>query len=378
MNRNRLVITPLLVSLLAGAAGASAVGGAPSTPASIVAAAKKEGKLLVYSTTDASAAASLLDDFATLYAEIKVEYVDINSSELYERFVREADTGTDSSDLIWSSAMDLQIKLVNDGYALHYDSSEAELLPPWAIWKNEAYGTTFEPIGFAYNKRLLAPNEVPQSHAELVELLRTNIDRFKGKLASYDPEKSGIGFLLITQDARIDPAFHQAVSIYGAVGIQLYGTTSAMTRRIVTGEHLLGFNLIGSYAFAAQRDAPDLGIVYPRDYTLVVTRIALIPKVARHANAAKLFLDYLLSRRGQDVLANRGKLFSIRPDVEGETTAAALEKALGKSLKPIPVGPGLLVYLDQAKRLEFLKQWQRSLAADTVPQMREDPGAPAP
>jgi iron(III) transport system substrate-binding protein len=35
--------------------------------------------------------------------------------------------------------------------------------------------------------------------------------------------------------------------------------------------------------------------------------------------------------------------------------------AMGNTLKPIPVSPALLVYLDQAKRLEFLNRWQQAL-----------------
>ena len=61
------------------------------------------------------------------------------------------------------------------------------------------------------------------------------------------------------------------------------------------------------------------------------------------------------------LLANQADLFSIRADVEGETSMAGLTKQLGDSLKPIPIGTGLLVYLDQSKRLEFLKQWQQAI-----------------
>jgi len=48
--------------------------------------------------------------------------------------------------------------------------------------------------------------------------------------------------------------------------------------------------------------------------------------------------------------------------VEGDLTAHGLAKTLGNALKPIQVGPGLLTYLDQAKRLEFIKQWQQTAA----------------
>jgi len=332
-----------------------------ATAAPVVSAAEKEGKVVIYSTTDSVAAAPLLKDFGALHPKITVEYNDMNSTEVYNRFVSEVAAGGGSADLLWSSAMDLQIKLANDGSAQEYKSPEASGLPSWALWKNEAFGTTFEPIAFVYNKRLLKPEEVPQSHAELVKLLKANPDRFKGKVTCYDPERSGIGFMLLTQDARTDPAFADTIKTYGKVGVKLYTSTGAMMERILSGEHLIGFNMIGSYAIGKQRKDPNLGVVYPKDYTLVMSRIALIPKVAKHPNAGKVFLDYLLSARGQEIIANKAVLFSLRSDVQGEYTAAALNQALGTSLKPIPVSTSLLVYLDQSKRLEFLKQWQEAL-----------------
>ena len=349
-----------LLTLLC-AAGTLAAGKPPATSPQVLKAAEEEGKILVYSTTDSAAAAPLLKDFADYRPKISVDYNDMNSTEVYNRFVSEAAAGSGTADLIWSSAMDLQIKLANDGYALSYQSPEASSLPSWAVWKNEAFGTTFEPIGFVYNKRLLKPEEVPQSHAELVKLLNEHTDRFQGKVTAYDPERSGLGFLLITQDARIDPNFSETAKAYGKAAAKLYTSTGLMLERIQSGEHLIGFNMISSYALAKQKSDPSLGTVYPKDYTLVMSRIAFIPKLAKHPNAAKVFLDYLLSGRGQEVIGNKAFLFSIRPDVQGETTAAALEKAMGSSLKPIPVSPSLLVYLDQSKRLEFLKRWQQAI-----------------
>ena len=342
------------------AADARAAGVPPATPPATVAAAEKETKLVVYSTTDSASAGPLLKDFAALYPKIAVEYDDMNSTELYNRFVSEAAAGSGSADLLWSSAMDLQIKLVSDGYAQEYASPEASALPPLAAWRSQAFGTTFEPIAFVYNKRLLKPDEVPQSHADLVKLLAARPDRFRGKLTSYDPERSGLGFLLITRDAKIDPNFAEAEKAYGKAGVKLYTSTGAMIERIVSGEHLIGFNMIGSYAVLRQKKSPALGIVYPKDYMLVMSRIAVIPKAARHPNAAKVFLDYLLSTRGQQALADAA-LFSIRGDVQGENTAATLTKSHGSSLKPIPVGPPLLEYLDPSKRLEFLKNWQQAV-----------------
>ena len=357
----------LLVALIACAVcvamarrAAAADDDRPATAKEVISAAEQEGKITIYSTTDSALVQPLLKDFAALYPKIPVEYTDMNSTELYNRVISEAAAGAVAGDMLWSSAMDLQVKLANDGYAAAYASPELSHLPKWAAWRNEAFATTFEPIVFVYNKRLVKPDEAPQSHAELAKALEAKPDRWKGKVTSYDPERSGIGFLLVTQDSKLDPNFAQTERAYGKVSVKLYTSVGAMLERIQSGEHLLGFNIFGSYALARQKKDPSLAIVYPKDYTIVMSRIALVPTAAKHQNGGKVFLDYLLSKRGQRLMA-KGMLFSIRDDVEGEATASALTKELGATLKPLPVGPALLEYLEQSKRLEFLKQWQQAL-----------------
>src|SRR5262245_55204718 len=139
----------------ASAAQAQAPEGYPADYAKIVDAAKKEGKVVVYATTDAVAANPLIKDFESLYPGIKVEYSDLNSTELYNRFIAEAAANNGTADVLWSSAMDLQVKLVADGQAETYASPETKALPKWAVWKDSAYGTTYEPITFVYNHGLV-------------------------------------------------------------------------------------------------------------------------------------------------------------------------------------------------------------------------------
>lgn len=83
-----------------------------------------------------------------------------------------------------------------------------------------------------------------------------------------------------------------------------------MMERISSGENLIGYNILGSYAYAKAKKDPAIGYVYPKDYTQVVSRLAIVSKKARNPSAARLWLDYLLSKRGQTVLANQSELFS--------------------------------------------------------------------
>ena len=337
--------------------------GYPSTYRAVVSAARDEGKVVVYSTTDMSAVAALIRDFELLYPGVKVDYNDLNSSELHNRFLAEIAANRPSADVLWSSAMDLQMKLANDNFAERYKSPEVASLPEWAVWRDAAFGTTFEPAVFVYNKRFVTGEDIPQTHADFAKLITTQRDKYAGNVTTYDVEKSAVGFLFATQDSRIHAGFWELVRALGVNAVELEANTSVMVQRIASGKDYLGYNLIGSYALTRARRDPSIGVVMPKDYTLVMSRIALLSKAARHPNAGKLWLDYLLSKRGQSILSSRSELFSIRSDVPGEFTAATLRQTLGTSLKAIGVGPPLLVFLDQAKQQEFLRHWRRETGA---------------
>src|SRR5205807_250994 len=83
---------------------------------------------------------------------------------------------------------------------------------------------------------LLKAEDVPHSHACLAKSLSADPAKWRGKVASYDPERSGIGFLLITQDSRLDPDFAATARAYGAAGVKLYTSIGAMLERIQSGE----------------------------------------------------------------------------------------------------------------------------------------------
>ncbi|MDC6315919.1 ABC transporter substrate-binding protein, partial [Ralstonia solanacearum] len=80
----RAAVAVAVAALTLGtAAFAQVPAGYPASYADTIAAAKKEGKVVVYATTDTKAADPLIKDFESLYPGVKVEYNDMNSSELY-------------------------------------------------------------------------------------------------------------------------------------------------------------------------------------------------------------------------------------------------------------------------------------------------------
>jgi len=332
--------------------------GYPAAYAVTVRAAEDEGQLSIHSTTDERVAMPLVADFRRLYPRIAVTYEDLGSTELYHRFIAENQLGREAADVLWSSAMDHMVALATAGHALAYASPEQAHLPAWAQWQDRLWATTYEPVVFAHHKPSLPKGDAPRSHAALAGWLA----RAQGSAVSYDIQKSGLGYFLAAQDAAAsEGVFWATAQALGAGRARLLLTTDAMVRRIADGRARFGLNLLGAYTVAQARQRPTLGVIFPEDYTLVTSRVLLINNRTAHPNAARLWLDYLLSRRGQTVMATTARLYALREDVQGETTGAALRQLLGDRARPVALGPALSAPLANAAYGDFIARWRAAL-----------------
>ncbi|MDB5818732.1 MAG: hypothetical protein JWQ11_2372 [Rhizobacter sp.] len=327
----------------------------------VVDAARREGRVVVYSTTDFAVAQPMIRAFEAAYPGVSLVYQDMNSVELRNRFLAEAAGGTSPVDVLWSSAMSVQFKLVNDGHALVYESPEKAHIPAWAAWRNEAWGTSYEPVGFVHNTRLLAEADAPSTHADFARLLADRSPSWQGRVATYDIERSATSYLFAAEDARTSGDFWGIVRALGRLKANLYVTTAAMLERVAAGECALAYNVIGSYALRYAATNPALSVRMPTDYTLVASRVAFIARKSTRPNAARLWLDFCLSRAGQQIMADRAFLFSLRDDVQTGLTSRLLGKTLGATNRPIVVGPGLLAHEDKSRRDDFLARWRVAL-----------------
>jgi len=314
-------------------------------------------ELLVYSTTDEKEFAPIVEDFRTLHPDIAVEYVELDAAPLLDRFLAERAVGQPAADLLLSTAMDLQAKLVNDGYAAPHDSPSAQAIPEWARWRNEAFGITFEPAVMVYNTHAMSGRPLPKSRRALLEAIRGDPEFWRGSVGTYDITSSSVGYLLASQDDRLSSEFSALLKAFGDVGVRVEDNSSTLLQMLDRGQLKVGYNLLGSYARGLVEQGAPLAIVYPGDYTLAVLRTAVIPRDAPHPRSAHLFLEYLLSIRGQRLLETRTGLSAIREEVAQETGRFGLSQAEIGLLRPITLGPGLLVYLDSQKRRRLLANW---------------------
>ncbi len=352
-----LAAVPLLMAVFNSASAQSIPEGYPADYGHLLQAAVKEGAVSIYSPTDAEQAKGLIAGFEAAFPGVKVQWNDLSSSAVYNRVVSEAAAGQVGADVVWSNGLDLQLLLVEEGHAVAYRSPEAANLPNWANYKDTAYLTTVEPSVFMYNKAIFR-GKPPTNHGELLDLLASRKDELKGKVATFDPEKSAQAFVTMTTDVHVDDKFWPLVDAFGAADGKVYSSSGQIREKILSGEHTLGFNVNGAYAAQWAAKNPNLVVVYPTDYTISASRAAFISKAAPHPNAARIFLDYMLSKPGQEAVARAG-LPAIRSDTIGDNFATANTLASG-NLKPIPLDASLLADLEPTKRAAFFKRWKQA------------------
>ena len=97
----------------------------------------------------------------------------------------------------------------------------------------------------------------------------------------------------------------------------------------------------------------------PTDYTLILTRAALIPSRASNPATAGVLIDFLLSQTGRQALA-REHLYLEAAEMRGE---GLLDLEDGDSyLRPISLSPVLLAGLDQQRRAHFIALWRSTFS----------------
>jgi iron(III) transport system substrate-binding protein len=319
-------------------------------------------EMTIYSTLDERLAAPLIAAFQAQNPDVAVIYEDLLADQIKSRVTTETTAGGPTADFLFSSAMDLQMKLANDGYARPVRVAEAANWPDWANWRDTAYAMTFEPAVLVYHRPSF-PDGPPQSRLALLDWLRDRQTQDGARIGTYDITRSAVGYLYMARDEEHFPDIWTLVRAMTDAGLETYPTSQDIIDRVADGRLLIGYNILGSYAADQARSLPDLGLVLLRDYTVVISRVAMVPRAARNPDLGERFLAFLMSRDGQELLARKLRLPAVSLEVADADSARAMQAVLGAQLRPVPVSPGLMVYLDQAKRRRLLARWDDATAA---------------
>jgi iron(III) transport system substrate-binding protein len=297
--------------------------------------------LRILSSTDTSFFAPIIENFIAQRPNIQVQYLVAGTTNLDDVFRQ----NPDQFDVVISSAMDLQLKLANDGLAARLDGISH---PEWAQWRGSLFAFTTEPAAIVINNEAFAELPIPATRQDLIEVLRANSDTFLGKVGTYDVRQSGLGYLFATQDARASETFWRLMEVIGTLDAQLYCCSGDMIDDLMTGRILVAYNVLGSYALARSETQDLLTVILPSEFPTTMMRSALVSKTASQPALAEAFVNHLIRLQSDG-----------GPQDFPLPSLGAFQDTTGRT--SIRLEPALMTYLDTLKRQTFLREWESAI-----------------
>ena len=300
-------------------------------------AARREGELVYYASMNVAEANAVIGAFEKRYPFIKVKLNRIGSEKLLTRVLTEARAKKIFADVIQTVEFSMHI-FSRSGILARYTPQANSIYPK--EFKEEGFWTTvyYNAYVTAYNTRLVTARALPKSYDDLLDpkwkgalmMEGTKADWFAGMLQIMGQER---GLKYMRALAKQQPSPREGHEL--------------LAQLIVAGEGLFDINIpAASVERMKERGAPiewtALGEV-----PAIMVGIGLSAQ-APHPNAAKVFLDFVLSREGQKLMQTPGRLIA-RGDLANE------QAAMLKGLKIVPVDPALAEKLDEyAKQLRSI------------------------
>ena len=300
----------------------------------------KNAKVLrILSSTDTSFFAPVIQSYQAINPNVSVEYLVTGTAALDEIFRN----SPEQFDIVVSSAMDLQLKLVNNGFGAKVDSIAH---PSWAQWRQSLFAFTIEPAAIVINKAAFKGRNIPKTRQDLIQELRSRPQFFQNKLGTYDVRQSGLGYLFATQDARASETYWRLMEVMGRIGTNLYCCSGEMIDDLTSGKIAVAYNVLGSYANARKQKDAQIEVILPAEFPTTMMRTALVSTQAQSGENAIGFIRHLLHSQSAKALGNDRKLPPL---------------VLEPGQQTITIEPALMTYLDRLKRQTFIKEWERAI-----------------
>jgi iron(III) transport system substrate-binding protein len=221
------------------------------------------------------------------------------SAGLLNRLI--AEKARPQADVFWSGDPVRAAILKSKGISAAYRSPAAAGLPA-QFSDADAYWTGFSARArvLVYNTQLVRPSEAPTSVLDLTD------ERFRGRACLANPlfgttSMHAAALFVALGDERARAFFEGFVKNGG----RLVSSNGEVRRRVASGDCAIGVTDTDDAA-VARREGKPIGVVYPDADgmgTLVVPNCAVLIAGAPHPEAARRFIDYLLSPETERHLA---------------------------------------------------------------------------
>lgn len=301
-------------------------------------AAQPGGKLVLYTSQPDRDAQRTVEGFRKKNPGVEVEIFRSGTTEVMSKLMAEIAAGQPRADvLLIADALSME-RLKAAGQLLAYPDADVRELPPDAYDRGKTYfGTKLITTGIIVNR------QAPMKPASWKDLLKPEA---KGQVVLPSPLYSGaaaIHMAALTENPALGRDYYEKLAQNGAVALRGNGS---VLNAVAGGQKMYGI-IVEFMALNAKAKGSPVDFVFPTEGVSIVTEPTAILRGTKNPDAARAFVDFLLSKDGQELAVSQG-YFPARKDVKppaGFPDVAAL--------KILPVDIGELRSTDELNKKRF-------------------------
>ena len=280
-------------------------------------------KLMVYTSMKESLIGKLRDAFAKKHPEVAFDYYSAGAGKLMAKVAAERQAGKLTVDVLWHSEVPDFYQLEKEGGFEKYVSPEAKALEspvkdPEGSFTPARLGT----LGIAFNTKKVSAG--PKDWNDLLDA------RFKDGFAIANPALSGTAMVSVAM--LVNTFGWEYIQKLKANGAKIGAGSGQVVDDTASGDFKA--SLAPDYiAIDKIKKGATMALVYPKEMLVVPSPIAIF-KGTPNLKAAQKFVDFLLSKDGQTIVASEGTL-PIRADVAVDTSHGLVkaDEAVKRAMK---------------------------------------------
>jgi iron(III) transport system substrate-binding protein len=309
-----LVIIMLCSTLFAGCGGSDKKAAAPAANGK---------KLIIYTSMKESLISGLVEGFKKKNPGIEVDYQSAGAGKLMAKIAAERQSGRILADVIWTSEVPDFYNMKKEGILEQYKTPMInEVLNPFKDYDGYFTAARLGTLGIAINT-----DKIKTPPTQWADLLKPE---YQGAFAIADPALSGTSYMSV---ALLEKQF----------GWEFFEKLHANQARIGKGSgQVVDDTASGELAASLAVDyitndkinkGAHIALYYPPELLVIPSPVAIF-KGSQNIDAAKKFVDYLLSQEAQTLIAKEGTL-SVRSDVKSpeKFKLPSSADALNRSIK---------------------------------------------
>ena len=301
--------------------------------------------ITIYSSVHEDVLAAIAKEFNSRTPDVELKYFRLGTTKIIAKVNAEVKAGGIKADLVWTAEPAYFEELKQRGLIAKYLSPTAKDIPKTFIDPDEFYiGGRILSIGLMYNTKLVKEAEAPKDWGDLLEA------KWKNQIVHASPLYSGSVTATVTgliQSPKLGWAYYEKLR---ANGIAIVKAQAGAQSKVAGGEYKVGIGLDYGIRKMNAKGSP-IQFVYPKSGSITWGSPIAIFKDSQHQDAAKKFVDFVLSPEGQRFLITE-YIVSVNPKVPSPKGAPPLMEILKSAL---PVDWDYLV----KNREELLKKWSK-------------------